>query len=56
MEGLIRDMKAKGLINIKTFIIIYLKAYDIAKFKKPTETKLFNKPFNVKILKEESSK
>ena len=47
-----KDKKAKGEIKIKTFIIIYLREYDKARFIKPKEMNPFINPSKEKMLKE----
>ncbi len=51
----IKDIKAKGEKMINTFINTYLMLYEIARFKRPIETKLFMSPSNEKILSSEFS-
>ena len=48
----IRERKAKGESNIKTFTIIYLSEYENSKFKRPIDTKLFIIPSKENKLKE----
>ena len=51
-----KEAKAKGLKYINTFIIIYLKEYEIAKFKRPIDIKLLERPEIVNISKDEFPK
>ena len=53
--GLVKEVRAKGVRRINTFIIIYLTEYDIDKFSNPIETKLFINPSKENMLKPVSS-
>ena len=52
----IKDIKANGANIINTFISTYLTLYEIAKFKRPIETRLFINPSKEKIFSWEFSK
>ena len=53
--GFIKEINANGVNIINTFINTYRILYEIAKLKRPIETKLFINPSKEKILSSEFS-